>query len=202
MKTHLLPDVRLAHLEVAAGLQQSSLAAATRHPRSTAVRARPVSCFADRLTGSSRIFAGTHDQVSAVRRFARAELGDHPAVDEAVLVASELATNAITHSASGHDGGMFMVHLTAISAGHVAILVTDQGGHGEPKAQHAGPDAESGRGLDIVTSIAWLFMPFGDDTMRTIVALVSQDSDSTERPGRLTLRLGSPVTAVYLQGIR
>ncbi len=145
------------------------------------------------------IFAGTHDQVSAVRRFARAELGDHPALDEAVLVASELATNAITHSASGHDGGMFMVHLTAISADHVAILVTDQGGHGEPRAQHAGPDAESGRGLDIVTTIASLFIPFGDDTMRTIVAVVSPNGGSAERPGRLTLRLASQLTAVYLR---
>lgn len=71
----------------------------------------------------------------------RAELGDHPALNEAVLVASELATNAITHSASGHDGGMFMIHLTAISSDHVAILVTDQGGHGEPAAQHAGRSA-------------------------------------------------------------
>lgn len=93
MNTHLLPDVRLAHLELAAALQQNSLAAAARHTRSAATQATPAGGFADRHMGSSRVFAGTHDQVSAVRRFARAELGDHPAIDEAVLVASELATN-------------------------------------------------------------------------------------------------------------
>lgn len=106
-------------------------------------------------------------------------------------MASELAANAITHSASGHDGGMFLVHLTAISSGHVAILVTDQGGHGEPAAQHAGPDAESGRGLDIVTTIASLFMPFGGDTMRTIVAVVGASGGSAEDSARLTLRPAS-----------
>jgi hypothetical protein len=196
MNTHLLPDVRLAHLELAAALQQSSLAAAARNPCSTAALTRQACCFADRPMGSSKIFAGTRDQVSAVRRFARSELGDHRAVDEAVLVASELATNAITHSASGHDGGMFMVHLTAISADHVAILVTDQGGQGEPAAQHAGPDAESGRGLDIVMSIASLFIPFGDDTMRTIVAMVGPDAGA-ERPARLALRVVSQLSAVY-----
>jgi anti-sigma regulatory factor (Ser/Thr protein kinase) len=182
MKAHLLPDVGLAHLELAAALQQSSLAAATRHSSSAAARATSAGCFADGSLGSSRIFAGTRDQVCMVRRFARAELDNHPAVDEAVLVASELATNAITHSASGHHGGMFMVHLTAISADQVAILVTDQGGLGEPRAQHAGPDAESGRGLDVVTSIASLFIAFGDDTARTILAVVSPNGGRSTPP--------------------
>lgn len=180
MRTDLLPELCLAHLELAAILQQGSLAAAIRHPRSAAAQATPADCFADQPMGSSKIFAGTGDQVSAVRRFARAELGDHPAVDEAVLVASELATNAITHSASGHDGGMFIVHLTAIGDAYVAILVTDQGGTGLPRAQQAGPDAESGRGLDVVTRIASLFITFGDDTMRTIVAVVSPNGSGSE----------------------
>jgi anti-sigma regulatory factor (Ser/Thr protein kinase) len=70
-----------------------------------------------------------------------------------VLVAAELAANSIVHSASGHDGGMFLVHLAELDPDHVAIVITDQGGSGVPRERHAGPDAESGRGLAVVRSL-------------------------------------------------
>lgn len=50
------------------------------------------------------IFRGIAQQVAAVRRFVESEIRDHPALDNAVLMASELAANAIAHSVSGADG--------------------------------------------------------------------------------------------------
>jgi len=50
---------------------------------------------------------GTPDQVRKVRRIITA-LGDsHPCVEDAVLLASETATNAVQHSDSARQGGEF-----------------------------------------------------------------------------------------------
>src|SRR5215472_3122736 len=92
---------------------------------------------------SSQIFPGTADQVAAVRRFVRSEIADHPACDDAVRVASELAANAIVHTRSG-DGGMFLVDIAELDSEQVAILVTDQGTPAVPRTNKAGFDGESG----------------------------------------------------------
>ncbi|MEX0427116.1 ATP-binding protein [Nocardioides sp. DS6] len=67
--------------------------------------------------------------------------------DCAVLVTSELATNAITHAHSA-----FTVSVT-LTAEHVHLAVTDEGG-GMPRLRHTGPTQAHGRGLLIVSSLA------------------------------------------------
>jgi hypothetical protein len=51
-----------------------------------------------------RVFAGSHDQVRQARDFVARTVGASPAADDAVLLVSELATNAVTHTASGMAG--------------------------------------------------------------------------------------------------
>jgi anti-sigma regulatory factor (Ser/Thr protein kinase) len=71
-------------------------------------------------------------------------------VDTAVLVLSELTTNALrhAHSAPGREIG---VHV-ALSADCLRIEVSDAGtGHPRPRTAHA--DDESGRGLALVAAL-------------------------------------------------
>jgi|HubBroStandDraft_1064217.scaffolds.fasta_scaffold160217_2 serine/threonine-protein kinase RsbW len=128
--------------------------------------------FMPGVVHEARVFVGTADQVAAVRGFVRALLGGHPALDDAVLVASELAANAIAHTASGHAGGAFGVHLARLSAEHVAVLVTDQGGPTEPSVRAADLGSESGRGLDVVTALSSTFSVPGEGEQRSVLAVI------------------------------
>ena len=51
-----------------------------------------------------RAFPGSGDQVARARLFVGQVLGGCPAADDAVLLTSELVTNAVTHTASGTGG--------------------------------------------------------------------------------------------------
>lgn len=149
------PDNRPRQLEMAMTLRQGARSAT-----------------ASLAAGPTRIFCGTAQQVSQVRQFVRSELAGHPALSDAVVVASELAANAVAHTASGSDDGLFLVSLARLGPQHIAVLVTDQGSPGQPHAWHARPDDESGRGLAIVTDYSCLVAWLGDQAMRTILAIV------------------------------
>jgi hypothetical protein len=75
-------------------------------------------------------------------------LGDWPRTDEAVLVMSEFAANAVLHSAS-RDGGSFSLRVEA-SADQVRVEVQDAGG------SWRGGMHTDGRphGFDVVAAIA------------------------------------------------
>ena len=95
--------------------------------------------------------AGEAAQVRAARQFVAELLGnDWPDVDEAVLLTSELAANAVLHSASGRPGGKFTVRATVQPRDYLWVEVEDEGG---PWTQAVG-DGEPGHGLDIVSTIA------------------------------------------------
>jgi anti-sigma regulatory factor (Ser/Thr protein kinase) len=95
--------------------------------------------------------AGEAAQVRAARRFVAELLGDDwPDVDAAVLLTSELAANAVLHSASGRPGGKFTVRATMQPRDYLWVEVEDEGG---PWTQTPG-DREAGHGLDIVRAIA------------------------------------------------
>ena len=55
-----------------------------------------------------RTFPGRADQIARAREFTKRVLGPCPVTDEAVLLVSELATNALEHTSTG-DGGQFQV---------------------------------------------------------------------------------------------
>src|SRR5205823_5367068 len=74
-----------------------------------------------------RTYPGAVSQVRLVRAAVRSLLDGCPAADDAVLVVSELAANAIRHSASGAPGGSFTVRLRHACGDHVRAEVQDQG---------------------------------------------------------------------------
>lgn len=93
------------------------------------------------------MFTGVPESVRDVRHAVAAHLRDHPAVvDDAVLVASELATNAVLHSRSA--GGFYTVKVW-VSAGWLWIECTDDGGPWVLRGQ-----ADRMHGLGLVEGIA------------------------------------------------
>jgi serine/threonine-protein kinase RsbW len=84
-----------------------------------------------------------------------------------MLISSELATNAILHSASAQRGGAFMV-LADLRPGDSAwIEVHDQGGRWVHQPRDSG-----GRGLALVDELATHWDIRGDDGARIICAQV------------------------------
>ena len=109
----------------------------------------------------SRLFEGRPESVGAARAFARAFLigrVSEELADRAVLVVSELCTNAVEHTASGEVGGKFVLELE-VSPGRVLVGVVDMGAPSRPKLcfEAVGVDAANGRGLFIVEAVskAW-----------------------------------------------
>lgn len=96
------------------------------------------------------VFPGTADSVRQARSALAAALGDYASSDEAILCVSELATNAILHSASGWPGGTFTVRVEIRPGSSVHLEVHDEGGPWQ-----SGQDAD-GRmhGLGIVAGLA------------------------------------------------
>lgn len=107
-----------------------------------------------------RAFSGKKNQVREVRRWLSALLTPCPACDDIVLIASELATNAIVHTLSGKPGGQFEVDVTWRPQ-KVRIAVRDGGGPTMPRVVR-GAQEEAQRGLHLVAEIAASW-DFADD---------------------------------------
>ena len=100
----------------------------------------------------TRRFTGTFPADPAQVRHARAALAallcDCPLADDAILIASEFATNSVLYSAS-RDGGEFTLR-AEVHQDYVRIEVEDAGGpwHGGPR------DDSRPHGFDVVAAIA------------------------------------------------
>jgi anti-sigma regulatory factor (Ser/Thr protein kinase) len=95
-------------------------------------------------------FTGTSVSIGQARAVVAGLLPGCPRLNEVLIVISELATNAVLHSASGADGGTFGVRVD-VEPGAVAIAVLDQGPALVPARR---PDGEGGRGLAVVAELA------------------------------------------------
>ncbi len=84
-----------------------------------------------------------------------AVLAGHPEAEPAALVASELCTNAITHTLSGSPDGVFAVTVSK-DVQRAMVAVQDMGSPGEPLLADPGrgDQCESGRGLVLVAAVA------------------------------------------------
>jgi hypothetical protein len=93
-----------------------------------------------------RTFSGRPDQVRMVRAAVAAHLGDCPATYDAVLVASEFATNAILHSRS--RGGAFTIRVD-LHSDCLRLECQDAGGvwRGRRRAE------DRPHGLDVVEAV-------------------------------------------------
>src|ERR1022692_716336 len=76
----------------------------------------------------SRAYPASASQIRVVRADLRALLDGCPIADDAVLCASELATNSALHSDSRQHGGAFTMTVILHMNSHVRIEVDDDGG--------------------------------------------------------------------------
>jgi len=114
--------------------------------------------------GQVRTFSAVPSQVAAARQFLAELLDVSPLTDDAVLCLSEIATNAVRHSASRRPDGTFAVRATA-SADGVRVEVADAGG---PWPADAEPGGQPGHGLAIVAALATSWGISGDERTRTV----------------------------------
>ena len=124
-----------------------------------------------------RVFPGEPGQVRAVRAFVACALAGCPARETLLTCVSELAANAIAHTASG-AGGVFTVEVVQPAPGVARVAVSDAGGPREPAIRY--PDAsadldslaEGGRGLALVAacSSSWGYRDADEGAGRVVWA--------------------------------
>jgi anti-sigma regulatory factor (Ser/Thr protein kinase) len=105
-------------------------------------------------TPKRRVFPGRPEQVAHARRFVARILGNCPVADDALLCASELASNAIRHTRTGRSG-KFQV-LVWLGRASACVAVLDDGADTSPRPFSGPPGrlAESGHGLLTVQALA------------------------------------------------
>ncbi len=113
-----------------------------------------------------RAFPGRADQIAKARDFTRRVLASCPVLDEAVLLVSEPATNALEHTATG-SGGHFDV-LIYRDETLLIIAVRDEGSDKAPATRPPDELAEDGRGLGLVELIAERWGHCGTERGRTV----------------------------------
>jgi anti-sigma regulatory factor (Ser/Thr protein kinase) len=105
-----------------------------------------------------------------VRKFVAELLADYPERDDITLCATELATNAIRHTASGR-GGLFAIEVSWAGM-TIRLAVADGGAPTGPALRQHDPDTleEAGRGLDVVASLCDSCGTEGDHRGRVVWA--------------------------------
>jgi serine/threonine-protein kinase RsbW len=113
-----------------------------------------------------RTFPGRPDQIARARDFVRRHARCCPALDDAVLLTSELCTNTVQHTATA-NGGTFEVTIYR-AADSLRIEVRDDGAETIPVADRLDDLSEDGRGLEIVALIAHRWGQRGDAYGHTV----------------------------------
>lgn len=98
----------------------------------------------------TRDYPGTTSQARCVRADLAGLSAGCPIADDLIMLTSELASNAILHSRSGHPGRTFTVRVALYLGDYAWVEVIDQGG----EWAHDKHDDEAGRGLAIVAAVA------------------------------------------------
>jgi anti-sigma regulatory factor (Ser/Thr protein kinase) len=107
--------------------------------------------------------------VRQAREFAGFLLADLPRVDDAVLVVSEFAANALRHTASARPGGRYLLEIRRWRDG-ASVALTDEGSHKVPRVPEPDDLSECGRGLQTVRALATEWHWTGDRRGRTFTA--------------------------------
>ncbi|HEX5189657.1 MAG TPA: ATP-binding protein [Streptosporangiaceae bacterium] len=97
---------------------------------------------------------GRPERVREARHFVARMLGDaHPHAETAVLLTSELMTNAIRHTRSGLPGGTVEL-VVAAKAADFMVSVIDAGSDATVPEPASSPGAENGNGLLLVATLS------------------------------------------------
>ena len=103
---------------------------------------------------ASLTIPGRAEHVSEARSFVRKVIGpENPAADVAVLLTSEIVTNAVVHSNSHCAGGTVTVLVTEIGGG-LSIEVADNGSARSMPVVKGDIYASDGHGLYLVQTLA------------------------------------------------
>jgi len=128
-----------------------------------------------------RVFPGCERELSRLRRWLSSLLPDCPERDEVLSIATELATNALEHTASGAPGGTFAVEVTWHRS-VMLVAVADGGSPGEPRVIED-LDGERGRGLLLVRGLSARTGWTGDERGRVVWAQIAWPDDARTVPG-------------------
>ena len=151
-----------------------------------------------------RRFPGEERQLGVIRRWLGSLLPDSPARDDLAVVATELGTNAIRHTASG-QGGWLVVEITWYGP-VVRVTVGDNGGPTEPRVIDD-PAAEHGRGLLLVRGLSLRTGVCGDHRGRLVWAdLLWESTDPATQaaasdPHEAAIRDGEAALARRFAGV-
>ena len=125
------------------------------------------------LMSGARVLAsltipGRPRHVSEARSFVGRVLGaGNPAADAAVLLTSEIVTNAVVHSNSRRAGGTIVVVVTEIGGG-VRVEVADDGSDRSTPVVRGDVYASEGHGLYLVQALADQWGYIRDDAGTTV----------------------------------
>ncbi|MEU6721580.1 ATP-binding protein [Nonomuraea sp. NPDC046802] len=130
----------------------------------------------------SRSFQGVPAAIGEARAWATRALPQGCSrVDDVALVVSELATNAILHSASGAPGGRFALQVEVDSdAQSVGVTCIDLG---PALVKVPRPAGEGGRGLALVRELADSYEVRAEPTSRTVCCWLDWPADDDNRSG-------------------
>lgn len=97
----------------------------------------------------NQVFPARVDQLTLVRRAVSKAAAGRPECNIIILLANELATNAIKHSGSE----LFGLIVTRTATG-LRVAVVDEGRTGFPQLREKIIEAERGRGLHLIDDLA------------------------------------------------
>jgi len=127
-----------------------------------------------------RVFPGRREQVAHARRFVARALAGCSVTGEATLCVSELATNALLHTASGNEGEFEVIVQRGRS--WIRIAVTDEGSPTTPTPRALDATSEDGRGLGLVALIAYRWGQRGNEHGRTVWFELRWDASKIHPP--------------------
>jgi anti-sigma regulatory factor (Ser/Thr protein kinase) len=117
---------------------------------------------------ASLTIPGRAEHVSEARSFVAKAIGaDNPAADAAIMLTSEIVTNAVVHSDSRCVGGTVVLVVTEISGG-LRIEVADDGSDLSTPVVKGDVYASDGHGLYLVQALADQWGYVRDETGTTV----------------------------------
>jgi len=144
------------------------MAAPVLPPRSTRTSSQDLEATARAAVLGSLTIPGRPEHVREARAFVAKALGElHPGLDNAVLLTSELVTNAVMHSRSHCDGGTVTL-LIVESGGGVRIEIADEGSEVSSPVVRGDVYASDGHGLYLVQTLADQWGYLRDDSGTTV----------------------------------